>query len=66
VRLHFENEYGEFSPAYGPFMHFSCADGIAYGDGVIYANLDLESKRWYDHRAQRYWPELVVKSASAP
>jgi hypothetical protein len=66
VRLHFENEYGEFSPAYGPFMHFSCADGIAYGDGVIYANLDLESKRWYDHRAQRSWPELVVKSASAP
>jgi hypothetical protein len=47
-------------------MHFSCADGIAYGDGVIYANLDLESKRWYDHRAQRSWPELVVKSASAP
>jgi hypothetical protein len=34
--------------------------------GVIYANLDLESKRWYDHRAQGYWPELVVKSASAP
>ena len=66
MRLHFENEYGESSQAYGPFMHFSCADGIAYGDGVIYANLDLESKRWYDPRAQRYWPELVVKSASAP
>jgi hypothetical protein len=30
-------------------MHFSCADGIAYGDSVIYANLDLEGKRWYDH-----------------
>ncbi|HET7298851.1 MAG TPA: hypothetical protein VFI89_09045 [Burkholderiales bacterium] len=66
VRLHFENEYGESSPVYGPFMHFSCADGIAFGDGVIHANLDLESKRWYDHREQRYWPELVVKSASAP
>ena len=66
VRLHFENEYGESSPAYGPFMHFSFADGIAYGEGMIYANLDLETKRWYDHRGERYWPELVVKSASAP
>ena len=66
MRLHFENEYGDSAPAYGLFMYFSCADGIAYGDGVIYANLDLESKHWYDHRARRYWPELVVKSASAP
>jgi hypothetical protein len=37
-------------------MHFSCADGIAYGDGVIYANLDLESKRWYDHRLNSTGP----------
>lgn len=66
VRLHFENEYGESSPAYGPFMHFSFADGIAFGDGAICANLDLETKRWYDHRGERCWPELVVKSASAP
>ena len=63
---HFENEYGASSSAYGPFMHFACTDGIAYGDGVIYSNLDLETRRWYDHRGQRYWPELVVKSASAP
>jgi hypothetical protein len=33
---------------------------------VIYANLDLETRRWYDHRGRRYRPELVVKSASAP
>ena len=66
VCLHFENEYSECSPVYGPFMHFSMADGIAYGDGAIYANLDVETKRWYDHRGQRYWPELVVKPASAP
>jgi hypothetical protein len=66
VRLHFENEHGERSPVYGPFMHFSCADGIAYGDGVICANLELQTKRWYDHRGRRYWAQLVVKSASAP
>ena len=66
VRLHFENEYGESSPVYGPFMHFSLADGIAYGDGEICGHLDLETTRWYDHQGQRHWPELVVKSASAP
>jgi hypothetical protein len=56
VRLHFENEYRERSPVYGPFMHFSMADGIAYGDGAICANLDLETQRWYDHRANATGP----------
>ena len=66
VRLHLENEKGESSPVYGPFFHFSCADGIAYGDGAIYANIDLETKRWYGHIDGRYWRELVIASASAP
>ena len=66
VRLHFENEKGESSPAYGPFTHFSCADGIAYGDGAIIGNIDLETKLWYSHRDRQYWRELVVKSAASP
>jgi hypothetical protein len=66
VRLHFENKKGESSPVYGPFFHFSCADGIAYGDGAIYGNVDLETKRWYGHIDGRYWGELVITSASAP
>ena len=66
VRLHFENEKGESSPVYGPFFHFSCADGIAYGDGAIYGNVDLETKRWYGHIDGRYWSEMVITSASAP
>ena len=66
VRLHFENEKGERSAAYGPFTHFSCADGIAYGDGMICGNIDLETKRWFNHQDRRYWRELVVKSAAAP
>lgn len=66
VRLHFENEKGESSPVYGPFFHFSCADGIAYGDGAIYGNVDLETKRWYGHIDGKYWSVLVVTSASAP
>jgi hypothetical protein len=64
--LQFENEYGESSAVYGPFFHFSCADGIAYGDGAIYANIDLETRRWYCHKDQKYWKSMVVKSAAAP
>lgn len=66
VTLHFENEYGESSAVYGPFFHFSCADGIAYGDGAICANIDLENGRWYCHQDQKYWQAMVVKSAAAP
>ena len=66
VRLRLENEDGESSGVSEPFLHFSCADGIAYADGAIYANLDLETKRWYGHQNARYWRELVVKSAAAP
>ena len=66
VTLHFENEYNEASTAYGPFFHFSCADGIAYGDGAICANIDLETGRWYNHKDQKYWKAMVVKSAAAP
>ena len=66
VRLHFENENGESSAVTTPFMHFSCADGIAYGDGTIVGNVDLETKLWYSHQDGRYWRELVVKSAASP
>ena len=66
VTLRFENRYGESSRPHGPFLHFSCADGIAYGDGEICANLDLESGRWYCHKDQKYWEAVVVKSAAAP
>ncbi|MGH3851798.1 MAG: hypothetical protein ACRDRT_19275 [Pseudonocardiaceae bacterium] len=64
VKIHFENQDGESSEVFGPFLHFSCADRIAYGD--ICANIDLESKQWYCHRNQKYWQSMVVKSAAAP
>lgn len=66
VKVHFENQDGESSEIYGPFLHFSCADGIAYGDGDICANIDLQSRKWYCHRSQQYWEAMVVKSAAAP
>jgi hypothetical protein len=66
VRLQLQNDDGETSPVSEPFMHFSFADGIAYGDGMIYANIDLETRRWYCHGDGRHWRELVVTSAAAP
>jgi len=29
-------------------------------------NIDLETKRWFNHQDRRYWRELIVKSAAAP
>ena len=66
VRLQFENPDGERSALSTSFTHFSCADGIAYGDGMIYGNLDLESRLWWGHVDRRYWRYLVVTSAAAP
>ena len=66
VKLHFEDGKGASSEMWGPFMHFSCADGIAYGDGMICGNIDLESRLWYGHLDRRYWRYLVVTSAAAP
>jgi hypothetical protein len=66
VTVHFENPKGPSSAVYGPFMHFSCADGIAYGDGAICANLDLQTKLWYSHLDRKEWRDLVITSASPP
>jgi hypothetical protein len=66
VRLQFENPDGERSELSRSFTHFSCADGIAYADGVIYGHLDLDSRRWFSHADRRYWETLIVKSARAP
>jgi hypothetical protein len=66
VKLRFMDEDGESSSVWGPFTHFSCADGIAYGDGMICGNIDLESRLWYGHQDRRYWRWLVVTSAASP
>jgi len=66
VRLQFENPDGERSELSSSFMHFSCADGIAYADGNIYAHIDLDSKRWFSHAERRFWQTLMIRSAKAP
>jgi len=62
VNLHFEGD-GERSPVYGPYFHFSSADGIAYGDGQICAHVDAGACAWYSHRDERAWKEMVVVPA---
>jgi hypothetical protein len=66
VRLQFENPDGERSELSASFAHFSCADGIAYADGMIYGHIDLDTKRWFSHAERRFWHTLIVRSAKAP
>jgi hypothetical protein len=63
VRAHFEDG-AERSATIGPFVHFSCADGIAYADGEICGHVDLDTKLWYSPRDGREWREMVVVPAS--
>jgi hypothetical protein len=60
VRVHFRNANGEASAEFGPFVHFSCADGIAYGDGTEIAHVDPARKEWYCHLDTNSWPEMLV------
>ena len=59
VRVHFED--GEKrSENLGSFAHFSCADGIAYGDGKDLAHIDPHSGLWHCRRDGSGWKDLVV------
>jgi hypothetical protein len=63
VRVHFEDAQGNRSQVFGPFFHFSSADGLAYADGEICAHIDVDASRWYCHRDETYWKEMVVEPA---
>ena len=63
VRVHFVGADGKRSEVFGPFFHFSSADGVAYGDGEICAHIDVDDCLWYCHRDDRYWKEIVVVPA---
>ena len=62
VRVHFE-QGDESSPSLGPFIHFSSADGIAYGDGVQIAHVDPDTGTWYSQLHERHWKSIVVRPA---
>jgi hypothetical protein len=63
VQVHFENSGSERSELFGPFFHFSSADGVAFADGEICAHVDVDACLWYCHRNERYWTEMVVTPA---
>lgn len=62
VQVHFA-QGDEASPPLGPFIHFSSADGIAYGDGMQLAHVDPDTKTWYSHPHRRHWKRVVVRPA---
>ena len=62
VQVHFERDE-EVSPPLGPFIHFSSADGIAYGDGAQIAHVDPDTGTWYSQLHKRHWKRIVVRRA---
>lgn len=60
VSVHFE-QGDEKSQPLGPFIHFSSADGIAYGDGVQLAHVDPGTGTWYSQLHKRHWKRIVVR-----
>jgi hypothetical protein len=52
---------------YGPYAHFSFVDGVAYGDGTVFAFIDGDVKDWYSLQDNRHWTSLqITPSASVP
>jgi hypothetical protein len=62
VRLHFESAGGH-TGAYGPFRHFSCADGIAYVDHQFFASLAHTTKMWHCIDSKEDWRAFEVTPA---
>lgn len=60
VRVHFEDAAGASEPI-GPFVHFSSADGIAYGDGTQIAHVEPGTGLWFSHLHRRSWQRMVVR-----
>ena len=60
VMAHFEDGKGGRSAELGPFVHFSSADGIAYGDGWDFAHIDPRAHLWYFRKDGTHWKALVL------
>ena len=64
VLAYFEDPGGARSELHGPFLHFSSADGISYGDGEKLGHVDEDACLWYSHRDERHFKEMVIVPAS--
>jgi hypothetical protein len=59
LRVYFEGG-GRVSKTYGPFEHFSSADGIAYADRQVLAFADQASEQWFVIPEDARWAVLVA------
>src|SRR3954469_10656853 len=62
LTLRFEGDGGR-TANYGPFRHFSCADGIAYVDHQFFASLAHTTKMWHCLDSKEDWPAFEVAPA---
>jgi hypothetical protein len=51
---------GATSQDFGPFEHFSCADGIAYADREFFATLAETTGNWHCIQSAEDWPAFEV------
>ena len=59
LNVHFEGG-GERSKVFGPYEHFSSADGISYVDRAVFAFADHTNKQWFVVPADARWAVMVV------
>jgi len=60
VLVAFEGDGGERSRELGPFSHFSCVNGVAYGDRRIVAFCDPDRGDWFSYDVGSRWSTMVV------
>lgn len=57
-----ESESG-VSARFGPFTHFSSADGVAFAERETFAHLDPATDQWSCSRCEGTWRTLIVTPA---
>jgi hypothetical protein len=62
VRVRFQGN-GRESRFFGPFQHFSCADGIAYVDHLFFASYSQAANIWHCIELKEDWPGFIVVPA---
>jgi hypothetical protein len=50
------------SEPFGPFEHFSCADGIAYADREFFASLAQATGHWHCVELAEDWPAFEISA----
>ena len=61
VDIQGENQGGEKSRVFGPYLHFSVVDTILYVEQRVFALFDRQTEDWYIHDDGRHWERIIVK-----